>query len=113
MQQFGSPKEKDFVAKIEKSVNDVVERTAQHFEETVDRIAPRAIGSQKVPPDEEFAEYLTTIADTPDPTEAGFQWVSEKAQQYGLLGALDRFASYVERNERRLAKFGKSDSGEK
>lgn len=102
---FGSPKERDDVARIERGITDVVERKAKHFESVVDRLAPRAIGSQRVPPQDEFREYLLTIADQPDPTEAGFQWVQERAQQYGVAKALEMFADYVERNEKRLQQF--------
>ena len=106
MTQFGSPKQNDYIAKVEKSINDVVDRTTKHFEAAVDRIAPRAIGSQKLSTDEEFSDYLLLHADAPDPTEAGYQWVSEKAGQYGLPKALELYADYVARNEARLQEYG-------
>ena len=105
MAEFGSPKENDYIAKVEKSINDVVDRTTKHFEATVDRIAPRAIGSQKLSTDDEFQDYLLLHADAPDPVSVGEEWVKEKAGQYGLPKALEMYADFVERNERRLEGF--------
>lgn len=103
--EFGSPKERDYIASLEKSMTDVVNRTTQHFEETVDRIAPRAIGSTKSSPDESFHDYLLNHAGSGDPAAAGEAWVKEKAGQYGLAKALDMYADMVEANEKRLKGF--------
>jgi len=94
-EQFGSPKERDFIAGVEQSMNDVVDRTSKHFEEVVDRVAPRAIGSQKVPNQERFQEAVLNLLDVPDPVEAGHAWVTEKASQYGLMKALEMYADEV------------------
>ena len=102
-EQFGSPKEHEFIASLERSMVDVGERTAKHFESVVDRIAPRAIGSERVLPDQRAAEYALTIAGTDDPVGAGEAWVREKANQYGLLKALELFADEVLENEKFLA----------
>ena len=106
-EQFGSPKERDYIAGLEKSMNDVIGRTSEHFEETVDRIAPRAIGSTKSSPDEAFQDYLLNHAGSSDPAAAGEAWVKEKAGQYGLAKALDMYADMVLSNERKLRSFEK------
>jgi hypothetical protein len=104
-EQFGSPEQKDYIASLERSMTDVVKRTTQHFEETVDRIAPRAIGSTKSSPDDAFQDYLLNIAGSGDPAAAGEEWVKGKASQYGLAKALDMFADMVLSNEERLKGF--------
>ena len=51
-----------------------------------------------------------TIADAPDPAEAGYQWVTEKAGQFGTAKALEMFADMVERNEKRLEDYAEPNS---
>ena len=104
-QQFGSPMERDDIARVERGINSVIDKATTHFEQTVDKIAPRAIGSERVPPEEEFREYLLTIADSGDPVAAGKAWVTERASQYGLPKALEMWADYVAANEKRLEEF--------
>ena len=104
-ENFGSPGERDDIARVERGIQSVVEKQAKHFESVVDKLAPRAIGSERVPPEEEFREYLLTIADSGDPVEAGKAWVTERASQYGLPKALEMWADYVAANEKRLEEF--------
>jgi hypothetical protein len=99
---YGSPKAGDDISKLEEGINASIDRVSRHFESVVDRIAPRAIGSQKVSPDDEIREYLLTVADTGDPAGALDSIIQEWAGQYGLPKALEMGMDYVLRNERRL-----------
>ena len=106
---FGTPNAKDEIARIERGINEVVDRATQHFESVVDRIAPRPIGSTKLPPGEQFRDYLMTIAAAPDPVQAGTDWVTEHAKSVGVMKALSDFLDMVTENEKRLASFQEKD----
>jgi len=106
---FGTPNAKDEIARVERGINDVVDRAVKHFESVVDRIAPRPIGSTKLPPEEQFRDYLMTIAAAPDAVQAGTDWVTERAKSVGVRKALSDFLDIVSVNEKRLAEFEKRE----
>jgi len=98
--EFGSPRELDAVARIEKAFGAAMERVKTHYQ-AVQPVYPRAIGSQAVSPDDEFAEFTAAIADNPQGVAT---LLGSWRQQHGDGEALKMLAEYVERNERRLGR---------
>ena len=103
---FGSPRAPDDLAKMEQRVQQVIDNATAHFEGVVDRIAPRAIGSKKLNPEESFQDYITQVADTPDPVKAGVEWINQASQQYGHTKAIEMWLDWSSENEKRLEELG-------
>ena len=93
--EFGSPNERDDIARVERGIESVVQRKAQHFESVVNRLAPRAIGSQKMSQQDRLMDNTLTLLDVDDPVQAGYDWVQERAGQYGLAKALEMYADEI------------------
>lgn len=105
MPDFGSPKANDPVANAEKAMNAVDARIKRVW----DKVAPmysRAAGSQAVPKEEEFSEYIAS-AGTPEERTAHFAALAQGWRQQGLTleEAVDMALKYERRNEARLQEF--------
>ena len=99
---FGSPKEHDLPSQAERAMNAVDGRIKKVWEK-VQPMYSRAIGSQEVPAEAEFQEYLA-VAGTPEERTQHFanlatQW---RQQGYTLAEAVDLALKYERRNEKRL-----------
>lgn len=92
-------------------MDSVLKRVEGALESSLDRIAPRAIGSQRVPPEQELEEYLLSVADTPNPEAALWERYSDLAQQYGPPVARRMIIEYVEQNEAALKRLVERKEG--
>lgn len=106
MSQFGTPKASDAVARVEKAVNAAFERVKTVFPE-MQQSYPRAVGSQPVHPDEEFAEFVGGLADNP---EGVANLVTQLRQQHGDGEALKMVTDIILRGEQRLGRVAKDSS---
>lgn len=92
----------DFVDKMNKSVNQALDRVTATFNERLDKLIPHGLFDEPVPKEEELAEYIATIANTPNPVQASVQWIDETAKQYGYPRARTMYTEYVQRNEKAM-----------
>lgn len=99
---FGVPDAGDQIAVIEGVVNGVGDRIVNVVERVFNEVAPRPIGSQKVSPDEERAEYLATIAGSADPVAGSLDWMRQRAGAVGWPAARAEYVEMVRRNEKWL-----------
>ena len=102
MTRFGSPSEPDAIARVEKAVSAAVGRIERVFA-GVESQYPRAVGSQKTAPDDEFEEFVASVADNP---QGVADLVTGWRGQFGDGEALSMLASYIDRNEKRLGRVG-------
>ena len=93
---------KDFIGDLEKVIQRSAEWAAQLMEKSVDRIAPRAVGSEKVSPQDALDEYVLTVARAPDPGLALQERYDAWAGQYGHPVARTMLVRYVQENERKM-----------
>ena len=93
---------KDFIKEVEAAIQRSAEWAAQLMEKSVDRIAPRAVGSEKVSPQDALDEYVLTVARAPDPELALQQRYDAWAGQYGHPVARTMVVRYVQDNERKM-----------
>ena len=100
MIDFGDTKQKDWIAFLEQTANDMVGWGVE-LKKSLDSIAPRAVGSQQVSPEEELADYVQ-IKSSPDPDAAFGEWMVQKASQHGDAAATKMGVEFVKRNEKRL-----------
>ena len=99
---YGSPNENDPTAKVERAMNTVDARIKRVWE----KVAPmysRPLGSQAVPAEAEFQEYIAT-AGTPEERTQHFASLATEWRKQGmtLAEAVDMALSYEKRNEKRL-----------
>ncbi len=97
---FGDLKQNDWIAFLEQTTHDMVDWGID-LKSSLDRLAPRAVGSRKVSAEQELADYRNIRAD-PDPTAALAMWVVQKASQHGEAVARQMAVEFVERNEKKL-----------
>lgn len=86
-----------------------LERTVKTLNERLDKLVPHGLGEEKVPPQQELMEYISTIANTPDPIQASVQWIDQTAAQYGYPRARTMYVEMVKRNEAAMAKLAESE----
>ena len=102
MMPIGSPKETDGVARVERAVNSAMERAGLVFKNVQGQF-PRAVGSEAVSSDDEFAEFVGGVADNP---QAVAEMLTGWRKQYGDAESLSMLADFIERNEKRLGRLG-------
>lgn len=80
----------------------MVERANETFDSVLKQVS-RPIGSEKVSELDEFEEYLTTIAMTPDPGAAFKRRIEERVTEgFSTEQALTWAVDWVERNEKKV-----------
>ena len=97
---FGDVKQNDWIAFLEQTSHDMVDWGIE-LKKSLDSIAPRAVGSKQVPPEQELADYVQ-IKSSPDPDAAFGEWVAQRVSQHGAATATRMALSFVRRNEKRL-----------
>ena len=103
MSLFKPEREDNLVARAEKVGNNVMDRVEKVIGR-LEAIVPRPLGAEKLTQQEETEDYVLTIAQAQDPAQAGLDRINEWAKTYGLNRAQTMFVSYVQRNEKRIAK---------
>jgi hypothetical protein len=108
MPDYGTPKANDAPARVETQMNSVDARIKAAQEKMAPSYA-RAIGSQPVPPQEEFMEYIA-VAGTPEERTAHFAELASQWKQQGFTfaEAVEMALQYEKRNEARLGKYDAS-----
>ena len=97
---FGDLRQNDWIAFLEETTRDMVGWGIE-LKKSLDSIAPRAVGSQQVPPEQELADYVQ-IKSSPDPDAAFGEWVAQRVSQHGTAAATKMGLDFVKRNEKRL-----------
>lgn len=97
---FGDLRQKDWIAFLEETTRDMVNWGVE-LKKSLDSIAPRAVGSQQVSPEQELADYVQ-IKSGPDPDAAFGEWMAQRASQHGPATATRMGLEFVKRNEKRL-----------
>jgi len=103
MSVFKPDTQDNLASRAEKVANGAFDR----FEKVLDRLdamVPRPLGAEKVSQHDELNDYLLTIAQAPDPAQAGLERIQEWAGVYGLPKAQKMFVDFVSRNEQRIKK---------
>lgn len=103
MTVFKPDSETNLVGRAERVGNNVMDRLEKVIG-SLENIVPRPIGAEKLSQDDELEDYLLTIAQAPDPVQAGLDRINEWAQTYGLPRAQTMFVDFVTRNEKRIQK---------
>ncbi len=98
---FGDLRQHDWIAFLEETTRDMVGWGIE-LKKSLDSIAPRAVGSKQVPPEQELADYVQ-IKSSPDPDTAFAEWMVPRVSQHGVAVATRMGLDFVKRNEKRLS----------
>ena len=98
---FGDLRQNDWIAFLEETTRDMVGWGIE-LKKSLDEIAPRAVGSKQVTPEQELSDYVQ-IKSSPDPDAAFGEWVAQRTSQHGAATATRMGLDFVRRNEKRLA----------
>jgi len=99
---FGDLRQNDWIAFLEETTRDMVGWGIE-LKKSLDSIAPRAVGSKQVPPEQELSDYVQ-IKSSPDPDAAFGEWMAQKASEHGATVAVRIGLEFIKRNEQRLKK---------
>jgi len=99
---FGDLRQNDWIAFLEETTRDMVGWGIE-LKKSLDSIAPRAVGSKQVTPEQELSDYVQ-IKSSSDPDAAFGEWMTQRASQYGVTVAIKMGIAFIRRNEERLTK---------
>ena len=99
--EYGTPKTRDVVGRQESALNSA-ETRLRKFADLMEELVPRALGSKPTPPKDEFADYVLTAADAPDPVSGYATRLQDFVAQKGRAQGFKEWTAWVKRNEKRL-----------